>query len=73
MSPLEPAECAAMARRAAALVDPATLPTDGGGASFVLWQDEESVAWLNVVRKAGTPATTTTTAPPSACTCSRAA
>jgi hypothetical protein len=49
MSPLEPAECAVMARRAADLVDPATLPRDGAGASFVLWQDEESIAWLNVV------------------------
>jgi hypothetical protein len=38
-----------MARRAADLVDAATLPRDGGGASFVLWEDEESIAWLNVV------------------------
>jgi hypothetical protein len=49
MSPLGPAECAAMARRAAGLVDAATLPRGGAGQSFVLWQDEESVAWLNVV------------------------
>jgi hypothetical protein len=38
-----------MARRAADLVDAATLPRAGGGASFVLWEDEESIAWLNVV------------------------
>src|SRR4051794_36191219 len=49
MPPLEPAEGAAMARRAADLVDAATPPPAGGGGSFVLWQDEESIAWLNVV------------------------
>jgi hypothetical protein len=49
MSPLQPDECAAMARRAASLVDSAALPRIGNGASFVLWQDEESIAWLNVV------------------------
>ena len=38
-----------MARRAASLVDSAALPRTGKGASFVLWQDEESIAWLNVV------------------------
>ena len=48
MSPLQPDECAAMARRAASLVDSAALPRPGSGASFVLWQDEESSAWLNV-------------------------
>jgi len=47
MSPLQPDECAAMARRAASLVDSAALPRPGNGASFVLWQDEESIAWLN--------------------------
>jgi hypothetical protein len=49
MSPLQPDECAAMARRAAGLVDMAALPRTGTGASTVLWQDEESVAWLNVM------------------------
>jgi hypothetical protein len=49
MSPLQPDECGAMARRAASLVDSAALPRTGNGASFVLWQDEESIAWLNVV------------------------
>ena len=49
MSPLQPDECAAMARRAADLVDMAALPRAGTGASAVLWQDEESVAWLNVM------------------------
>jgi quercetin dioxygenase-like cupin family protein len=49
MPPLESAECAAMAKRAADLVDVATLPRTGTAESFVLWQDEESVAWLNVV------------------------
>ena len=49
MSPLQPDECAAMARQAAGLVDMAVLPRAGTGASTVLWQDEESVAWLNVM------------------------
>jgi len=49
MSPLQPDECAAMARHAAGLVDMAALPRAGTGASTVLWQDEESVAWLNVM------------------------
>jgi hypothetical protein len=49
MSPLLPEECAAMARRAAALVEVAALPRSGSGASTVLWQDEESIAWLNVM------------------------
>jgi hypothetical protein len=49
MSLLHPDECAAMARRAASLVDLAALPRTGPGASSVLWQDEESIAWLNVM------------------------
>ena len=49
MSPLQPDECAAMARQGAGLVDMAALPRAGTGASTVLWQDEESVAWLNVM------------------------
>jgi cysteine dioxygenase type I len=38
-------ECAALARRAAALVDVAAPPPD---ASEVLWEDGDSVAWLEV-------------------------
>jgi hypothetical protein len=49
MSPLQPDECAAMAGQAVGLVDMAALPRAGTGASTVLWQDEESVAWLNVM------------------------
>ena len=49
MPPLQPDECAAMARRAAGLVDIAALPRTGTDTSSVLWQDEESVAWLNVM------------------------
>ena len=44
--PFRPDECAARARRAAALV---TSPVDGAGGSFVLWHDEHSIAWLNVM------------------------
>ena len=51
VSPLQPDECASMAKRAASLVDMAALPRTGTGASAVLWQDEESVAWLNVMRE----------------------
>ena len=50
--PFQPYECADRARRAAALVDLAGLPMDGTtqtGASFVLWHDEHSIAWLNVM------------------------
>jgi hypothetical protein len=42
---LTPEECAALAERAAALVDVAALPPD---ASEVLWADDDSVAWLEV-------------------------
>lgn len=45
MGILSPQECATLARRAAALVDVAALPPD---ASEVLWQDDDSVAWLEV-------------------------
>ena len=34
MSPLQPDECAAMARRAASLVDSAAMPRTGNGASL---------------------------------------
>jgi hypothetical protein len=45
---LEPGECAALARSAAALIDPAVL-AGPGNASVALWHDEHSVAWLNVI------------------------
>ena len=47
--PFEPDECAERARRAAALIGAAGLPGDDGASSYVLWQDENSVAWLNVM------------------------
>jgi len=47
--PFQPGECATLARRAAGLVDTAALPRTGAAASFVLWHDEHSVAWLNVM------------------------
>jgi hypothetical protein len=47
--PFQPAECAALASRAAALVDLGVLPRTQTGASFLLWQDEHSVGWLNLV------------------------
>jgi hypothetical protein len=47
--PFQPDECAARAERAAALVDLAGLPRDAAGGSFLLWQDEHSVAWLNIM------------------------
>jgi quercetin dioxygenase-like cupin family protein len=49
MGALPPDECAALARRAAVLVDAAALPQAGASESVVLWQDADSVAWLNVV------------------------
>jgi hypothetical protein len=48
--PLQPDECASLAQRAAGLLDPDTLArarTCGG--SVVLWDDEHSVCWLNVM------------------------
>lgn len=50
MGALSPAECAALAGRAAALVDVAALTSAGASESVVLWQDDDSVAWLNVLR-----------------------
>ena len=47
--PLQAAECATLARRAAGLLDTAALAGSGTAASCVLWQDEHSVAWLNVM------------------------
>ncbi len=48
--PLQPDECGSAAQRAAGLLDPGTLArarTCGG--SVVLWEDEHSVCWLNVM------------------------
>src|SRR5271170_2195663 len=47
--PLQPDECAWMAKRAAGLLDPAALALARAGASVVLWEDEHSVSWLNVM------------------------
>jgi len=47
--PFRPDECADRARRAAALADVAAMSQDGAGGSFVLWHDEHSIAWLNVM------------------------
>jgi hypothetical protein len=47
--PFQPAECAALAGRAAALLDLGELPRTQTSASFLLWQDEHSVGWLNLV------------------------
>jgi hypothetical protein len=44
--PFQPDECMALARRAAGLVDVAVLSP--AGTSVVLWEDEHSVAWLNI-------------------------
>jgi hypothetical protein len=47
--PFRAAECAALARRAAALLDLSELPRTQASASFLLWHDEHSVGWLNLV------------------------
>jgi hypothetical protein len=44
---LSPQECAALATRAA-LEEPAVLAATGESESVVLWEDEDSIAWLNV-------------------------
>jgi hypothetical protein len=46
---LPPQECAALAERAAAGVDVTGLPRTGASESVVLWQDEDCIAWLNVI------------------------
>jgi hypothetical protein len=46
---LLPQECAALARRAA-LEEPAVRSATGETESVVLWEDEGSIAWLNVAR-----------------------
>ncbi len=47
--PWLPDECAALARRAASLLDQAALAEARTGGSVVLWHDEHSVSWLNVM------------------------
>jgi hypothetical protein len=47
--PLPPDECAARARSAAGLIDPAALPPMRTGGSVVLWRNEHSISWLNVM------------------------
>src|SRR5271170_4665727 len=47
--PLRPDECAALAKRAAGLLDRAALAQARAGVSVVLWQDEHSVSWLNIM------------------------
>jgi hypothetical protein len=49
MGALPPEECAARARRAAALVDVAVLSRTGESESVVLWADQDSIAWLNLL------------------------
>jgi hypothetical protein len=49
--PFHPDECAERARRAAAVIGRAGPLPDEAGASYALWQDEHSVAWLNVMRE----------------------
>jgi hypothetical protein len=43
--PLQPDECATLARRAAGLLDPAALSQARTGGSVVLWHDEHSACW----------------------------
>jgi hypothetical protein len=45
----EPEECAILARRAADLLDPATLAEASAGGFVALWRDEHSICWLNVL------------------------
>ena len=51
--PFRPDECADRARRAAALIDAALIDAaalaEPQASSFVLWDDENSIAWLNVM------------------------
>jgi hypothetical protein len=44
---LRPEECAALAGRAAGLIDTAALPRTGPITSILLWQDEHSSGWLD--------------------------
>ncbi len=47
--PLPPGECAALAKRAAGLLDAASLAQARAGGSVVLWHDEHTVCWLNAM------------------------
>src|SRR5579863_1977508 len=47
--PLPPDECAVLARRAASLLDRAALSQAREDGSVVLWHDDHSVSWLNVM------------------------
>src|SRR4051812_10535937 len=44
---LDPPTCAAVASRAAALIDLAGLDRGGSGEAILLWRTEDSEAWLN--------------------------
>jgi Cysteine dioxygenase type I len=48
---LAPEECAALARAAAELVEPAALGREGKGSYELLWRTEHSEAWLNTWRE----------------------
>ena len=45
--PLEPHECADLARRTAAFVDLAGLDRSGPGSALLIWRNQHSEAWLN--------------------------
>jgi hypothetical protein len=47
--PLQPDECVTLARRAASLLDPAALSRAREGGTVMLWHDEHSISWLNVM------------------------
>jgi hypothetical protein len=47
--PLPPDECAALAKRAASLLNPAALSQAREGGTVMLWHDEYSICWLNVM------------------------
>ena len=47
--PFQPGECVTQARRAAELVDPSTVAQAWASGSVMLWHDEHSVCWLNVM------------------------
>jgi len=47
--PLPPDECAALAERAAGLLDPAAPAKARAAGSVVLWENEHSVSWLNAM------------------------
>ncbi len=47
LGPLDPEGCAAVATRAAALVDVDALDHDGPGEAVLLWRTADSEAWLN--------------------------